>query len=151
MGFLAIAPDRTSAWWSHADLGHSFCGAKAGIEGSYKYLGLGPGGERVHLIEHEYKLYQRLCLAKHVNPVAEKTRYFTRWDGGQQLRVTPFASDRRIREARMGLLLAARAATLAVWVFHKCHLQQGETDEPRIASLAARTLALLDTWKDVAA
>jgi hypothetical protein len=150
MGFLAVAPDRAASWWSHANMEHSFCPAKTGIEGSYKYLDLGSqGADRTRLVEHEYQLYQRLCLAKHVNPVAERNRYFTRSGGGRQLRVTPFASDSRAREARLGILLAVRSATLAVWIFHRCHLQVGTNADPRIAALANRTRSLLETWKDL--
>lgn len=148
MGFLAVLPDRAPSWWAHEDTEHTFCSAKAGVEGSYKYLELGaPGAERARLVDHEYQLYQRLCLAKHVNPVAERKRYFTRSERGQQLRVTPFASGSRVREARLGVLLAVRSAILAVWVFHRCHLRIDANDDPRIAAVANRTLALLETWK----
>jgi hypothetical protein len=150
MGFLAASPDRAPGWWAHKDTEHTFCSAKAGVEGSYKYLELGASGtERVRLVDHEYQLYQRLCLAKHINPVAERTRYFTRSEKRQQLRVTPFASGSRVREARLGVLLAVRSAILAVWVFHRCHLRIGANDDPRIATVANRTLVLLETWKDL--
>jgi hypothetical protein len=150
MGFLAVSPDRAASWWAHKDTQRAFCSAKAGVEGSYKYLELGaPGAERVRFVDHEYQLYQRLCLAKHVNPVAERKRYFTRGGSGQQLRVTPFASGSRVREARLGVLLAVRSAILAVWVFHRCHIRIDANDDPRIAAVANRTLTLLETWKDL--
>jgi hypothetical protein len=150
MGFLAVAPERAADWWKHSDTERSFCSARAAIEGSYKYLDLGEqGAQRQHLVDHEYQIYQRLCLAKHVNPVAERTRYFTRHGGGQQLRLTPFASDSRARESRLGFLFAIRSATLALWVFHRCHLKVDTSDDPRIVALANVTLSLLEKWKDV--
>lgn len=109
---------------------------ETGVQGSYKYLELGtPGEERSRLVSHEYQLYQRLCLAKHVNPVAERKRYFTEGTRGQQLRLTPFASGSRIKEARLGILLALRSAILAIWVFHKCHVRTGPGDDPRMVVL----------------
>lgn len=150
MGFLAVSPDRAASWWSHEDTERSFCTAKTGVEGSYRYLELGAAGaERARLVSHEYQLYQRLCLAKHVNPVAERKRYFARGGGKQQLRLTPFVSNSRIKEARLGLLLAIRSAILAIWVFHRCHLRMGENDDPRIAAVAARALPLLESWKEL--
>ena len=44
IGFLAVSPDRASAWWAHSDTEQAFCSAKAGIEGSYKFLDLGRKG-----------------------------------------------------------------------------------------------------------
>jgi hypothetical protein len=83
-------------------------------------------------VDREYSLDERLCIAKHVHPLAKRDRYITRLRGQETLTITPFYSDRRAREARLGLLSASRAAALALWVFQKAHLPTADSDQPSV-------------------
>jgi hypothetical protein len=150
MGYIGEDATRAEAWWKHTDLAKTFCAAKAGVQGSYKYLEIGTKGkDRETAVEHEYSLYSRLCMAKHVNPIAERTRYIGKRAQSLRLIITPYASERRVREARLGLLLAIRSAVLALWVLHKAHFGVEDGFGQRIHDVAAKTAALLASWKDV--
>lgn len=149
MGYIGENPDRAAGWWNHQSPERSFCPAKTAVEGSFKYLEIEEQGEhRVAAVNHEYTLYHHLCMAKHVNPIAERTRYIGIRAGAMRLTLTPHTSWRRIREARMGLILVCRAAIMAIWVFHKANGAPGAED-PRLNALVQRTASLLGTWKAV--
>jgi hypothetical protein len=54
-----------------------------------------------------------------------------------------------VREARLGLLLASRATTLAVWIFHTAHFGTTDANMARLTALAKKTNGLRDTWKNL--
>lgn len=150
MGFVAVDPKRAQQWLDHDDSDKQFCSAKTGVQGSFKFIELGKQGRgRDMLVEREYSLYERLCMAKHVHPLAERNRYIGLRGGKTTLMITPFYTDRRAREARMGLLLVCRAAILALWVFQKAHLPESASEKLRIVDLTARSETLLNTWREL--
>lgn len=150
MGFIAADPKRAESWLDHDDSKRPFCAVKTGVQGSFKYVELGKRGrDRDSLVDKEYSLYERLCMAKHVNPQAERNRYIGRRNGKTTLMITPFFTKGRAREARMGLLLVCRAATLALWVFQKAHLPDNNEDHQRVIELATISAKLLEDWKDL--
>lgn len=150
MGFIGADSGRANDWLNHKDAEQAFCPVKTALEGSFKYLEIGGRAKRrVAAVAEEYALYHYLCMAKHVNPVAERTRYVGKLDGEPTLTITPRCSERGIREARLGLILACRAAIMAIWVFHKTH-GTCDTENPKLHALTVRTAHLLDTWKSVA-
>lgn len=102
MGFIAVDPKRADQWLVYGDTKVQFCPARTGVQGSFKYIELGrPGKERDSLVDREYSLYERLCMAKHVHPLAERNRYITRRKGKETLTITPFYSISRRRRARL--------------------------------------------------
>lgn len=150
MGFISADTARANQWLAYRALDRPFCHARTGIEGSFQYLEIGSQGKRrVDLVDREYTFYERLCLAKHVHPVAERTRYLGRSGRLTRLILTPYFSARRVREARLGLLMACRSATLALWVFYKAHTSQSDQERARLTALMAKTSVLLDTWKEI--
>lgn len=151
MGFLAVDPSRATKWYAHKSTETSFCSAFDGAQGSFTFVGLGDSiAERDQLVRQDCKHYQSLCIAKHVNPLAEKTRYVRQREGSLRLTITPLLSERRIREAQYGLALAVRSATLAVLIFHKAHLPSEKTELfARLLALADESSRLLSIWRDV--
>ena len=150
MGYLAVNPERATAWLEHKSTSQAFCPVYSAVEGTYKHLDLGDAGaERTEFVKQEYAHYKSLCAAKHVNPIAEKTRYIRPSQKGRRLTITPILSERRVREGQFGLALACRAATLGVWLFHKSYLAPETTHFARVLSLADESTRLLLKWRDV--
>ncbi|MEX2155204.1 MAG: hypothetical protein WD773_00010 [Gemmatimonadales bacterium] len=145
MGFIGADPSRAERWLNHTDQDRGPFSVKDGVVGSFKYLDLGQtASDRQQLVDNEYGLYEKLCMAKHINPLAERNRYWISRDNSTRLQFTPFLSDGRIKEARLGLALAARSAILALWVLSKTH-DAGGTDG-RILPLAAKSGDLVAGW-----
>jgi hypothetical protein len=150
MGFIAVDSVRADKWLAHTDLSRPFVSVKSGVEGSFRYLEIGKQGKRrVAAVEHEYNLYERLCIAKHVNPISERNRYIGERAGSARLTITPYASERRIREARLGLLLAVRSGVLALWVFRQAHAPDDSDAADSLTEIANKTAEQLRNWKDL--
>ena len=146
MGFVGTDPERAQRWLAHASQAKSFCDTHTAILGTLRFLEIADASdERNELTRREYELYQYLCMAKHVNPLAEKTRYWRSGERSLRLALTPFASERRVREARLGLALATRAAAVALWVFQRAHVANSD-DDPRMLALFEATGKLIDQW-----
>lgn len=149
MGYLAADPSRAVAWWQHSDPRSPFCGARTAVEGCFKYLEIGnQGAQRVRLIGREYRHYEHLCVAKHINPVSERSRYLSPSPRGTVVRFTPTVSSRRRREARFGLALACRAAITALWVFQRAQIPGDEKAARLVVDLGVRAGSVLANWND---
>jgi hypothetical protein len=148
MGFIANEPSRADRWLAHSDLTRSIAGVKDTIVGTLAFLGVGEDPqERDQIADAEYKLYGRLCLAKHINPIPERHRYWVpTGQGSTRLLFTPIVTPSRVRQGLLGLALANRAGVLAAWVYAKSHGADYPRLEPELLRLAERTVEALQTW-----
>lgn len=145
MGFIGADATRAERWLNHTDQHRGPFSVKDGVIGTFKYLDLGPtAAERQQLADNEYGIYEKLCMAKHVNPLAERNRYWLSKGSSVRLQFTPFMSTGRLKEARLGLALAARSAILALWVLSKTHDPAGV--DSRIVRLATESGELVVGW-----
>lgn len=150
IGYIGERTERAKRWLAHSDLKSPPFSAFAAITGAYIYLELEPDvAQREILVRREYDLYQYLCMAKHVNPLAEKTRYWVKVDGKTRLLLTPFFTPKRVGEAQLGLILAARVSLLACWAFSKAHLRDFGSIESRVLDLANRTDQAIENWQSL--
>lgn len=149
MGYLAADPSRATAWWKHSEMHRPFCAARVAVEGCFKYLEIGKqGAQRVRLVDREYRHYEHLCVAKHINPLSERSRYLSKSPKGTVVRFTPTVSSRRYREARFGLALACRAAITAIWVFHRAQVPGDEQAAQLVVDLGVRSGSVLANWNE---
>jgi len=102
-----------------------------------------PGEIPTDIADAEYRFYEHLCLAKHVNPVAERTRYVGKQAGQTRLIVTPYFAGVRALEAVQGLMLASRATTTAVMVFHRVFTSTDDEFSNRLTLLYERLYGLM--------
>lgn len=150
MGFLAMKPERATAWLGHRDLTSSFINVKDSIRGTLIFLNLGEStDDRDDMVEREYDFYGRLCVAKHLHPASEQHRYWVPAEGSTRLLFTPIWTPGRARQAQLGLALANRAAAVAIWVYAKSNLTDYSGQPDVFAELAAETVEGLRTWRDV--
>lgn len=150
MGFVGDDVERARRWLEHSSLRRGPWQAYAGVEGSLKYLEVGESTTaRAELVRREYELYEYLCLAKHINPIPERTRYVVRVGSSIRLLLTPFFTDRRVREARLGLALGIRAAFLALWVLHRTHYTERSAFASRLLALASNSEILISSWREI--
>jgi hypothetical protein len=150
-GFIGEDLARAQKWLKHRQLEKSVIPVRDSIVGTFIYLEMATdASDRNRLVDNEYELYRYLCLAKHVNPVAEKYRYWVRAEKGTRLMFTPFYTPGRVREARLGLGLANRAALLATWIVARAHSASFTAIEPKLKSLANRTGQAVRDWKALA-
>jgi len=147
MGFIGADSARARRWLDHSDMKTPPWSTYDAVENSLRYLDLAEDSEeRRALAQKEYELYKFLCMAKHVNPIPERTRYWFRRGNSTQLRLTPIHTPGRASEARLALSLALRSAINAVWVFHKTHVTEDQNLGERLLQLATRSAELLSEW-----
>jgi hypothetical protein len=147
-GFIGEDTARAAKWLGHLDIEKPVIGVKDAVVGTFKYLEIvADASARQQLVDNEYELYTYLCMAKHVNPIPERHRYWVEDSSGTRLLFTPFYTPGRVREARLGLGLANRSALLAGWVLARAHATPFHELEPELLALANRTAQAVRDWK----
>ena len=128
IGFIGDDPVRARKWVEHTAMDRAPWNAKDAVQNAIIFLTLEPHAKRRQaLVDREYAVYETLCIAKHVNPVAEKYRYIYLRKHSQVLRFSPVATERRIREAKKGLIAAIRCTSTCIWaLLHAHHRDNGE-------------------------
>jgi hypothetical protein len=137
LGFIGDSVDRANEWLSHANDSKPFIPAFDALTNTIIYLGVEPdSAKRAALVQESFALYRHLCMAKHANPIAERSRYIYLVEGTPNLLLTPPFTERRAAEVRLGLLLALRSAQIALWAFDVTHLADPGFVDSRIGDLA---------------
>lgn len=149
LGFIGLDEERARRWLDHRDTDNAPIPAFDGVVNTLSHLGIETNSaRRAELVKQEFQLYRYLCMAKHINPVPERSRYWIRGDAGLKLRFPPFFHESRLREARLGLTLAVRSAATALWIFDAAHVAAPGLVDSRITSLMESTGALLEKWHE---
>jgi hypothetical protein len=60
--------------------------------------------------------------------------------------LTPFFTNSRATEAKLGLSLALRSATTASWVVRRAHLGEDSELDQQMLDLASKSFDLLKEW-----
>lgn len=150
LGHIGQSEDRALAWLHHDSEKRAPTDVYTTVTSTLAYLGLDLANpaKRQEVVAKEYDLYRELCMAKHINPIAERTRYLFLVNGVPNLMLTPAFTKRRIAEARLGLLLALRSAHIALWAFDITHLAEpGLVDDP-LGQMALELDELIGNWKN---
>ena len=144
IGFIGADATRADRWINHSDRASGPWSVKDAVQNALIHLELEPDSKkRQELVDHEYKLYEWLCIAKHVNPVSERSRYFHERNGPSEPRIQPFVTDSRVREAKLGLLVAIRSATTGIWSLLKAQPSDRDDLLQRVLPLMSKAYALL--------
>jgi hypothetical protein len=139
MGFVGQDVSRAERWLKHTDRKNAVVATYDAVLATIRFLQVSEPGELPKdVADTEYRFYEHLCLAKHVNPLAEKTRYVGKRAGQPRLIVTPYFAGVRALEAAQGLMLASRATTTAVMVFHRVFTAADDTFSDRLTALYER-------------
>lgn len=147
VGFIGADQDKAREWQEHSNPHRSPWNMYDCLLHSQRYLGIETDTKRLEeRAREEYMLYQHLCMAKHVNPIAERNRYLDSRTG--RMYVTPAFSDNMPHEARLGIALAARSATVGVWAVRKAHFPSKHDLDDRIVETARRGLQLIKRWQE---
>lgn len=148
LGFIGSNQDRARRWLEHKDMKNLPWPTYDAVSNSLRYLDIGEDASSQHdLAQNEYKLYTYLCMAKHVNPLPERNRYWFTRSGSTRLLLTPVYTPARAAEARLGLSLALRSTTNAIWIFRKTHVDAAPDLDQRLLDLASRSANLFREWK----
>lgn len=146
IGYVGSSSDRARQWREHNDPLRSPWNVFDCILHTHRFLHIETDPDRLQQrVREEYRLYQHLCMAKHVNPIAERNRYLESQTG--RFYLTPAFSTNMPQEARLGLALAARSTTVGIWAFRKTHFPQDHSLDARIVDTARRGLGLIRTWQ----
>lgn len=144
IGFIGNDRVRAKRWMEHAALDCAPWNAKDAVQNAIIFLALEADAKRRQaLVDREYAVYETLCIAKHVNPVAEKYRYIYLREKSQVLRFSPVATQRRIREAKKGLIAAIRCTTTAIWALLHAHHRENEQLRQMLLEVMTTTDALV--------
>jgi hypothetical protein len=147
-GFIGEDPERGAGWQAHQQYDTPYANVYDTVHGTFSYLQVTTSREALEeVVKNEYDLYRYLCMGKHSNPIAERNRYWLHEETTSTLMFTPFYHPSRVKEARMGLGLAARSALLAAWVVSKAHATSFASLQPQLSSLATRTAAAVGNWQ----
>lgn len=148
MGFIGRSRDRAVKWLNHVDRYQNLVSVRRSVKETFDYLEIGSDlTSRQKMVDQEYSLYGQLCMAKHVNPISERNRYLFIRRKMPILRLTPIHFGTRVKEAKLGLALGTRAATLANWVFYKTHSQNDLASGTLLFDCATRSLHAVKNWK----
>ena len=138
MGFIGNDVERAKRWLAHSDLSRPPWDVKAALDNTAIYLDLAKTPRhRKEWIDREYRLYERLCIGKHANPASERLRYLGQRKEKVILRLTPYFSEARATEAKLGMMLATRSATMACWVYWKTHTPEAKDLGDRLVQLTS--------------
>lgn len=149
MGFVGDDSVRAIRWMEHPEVKVPVSGTFDSVRHTLLYLGIESDLLKLDdATKESYAIYELLCAAKHVNPVAERERYIYNVEGKPNLVLSPVFTPRRAAEARLGLLLAIRSASVALWVLDVTHLSAPGLVDDRIRSLVAELGDLTTSWKD---
>jgi hypothetical protein len=148
IGFIGRDETRAKKWLEHDSIEQSATPAYTGVENTIAFLGIeADATKRKTLVEESYAIYRYLCMAKHVNPIAERDRYIFLVDGKPNLLLTPPFTRRRRAEARLGVILAIRSTTIALWAFDAAHVSPAGLADHRVGELMLDLDSMVDTWK----
>jgi hypothetical protein len=144
IGYIGSDSARATRWVEHSDRHRAPWGAKDAVQNAIIFLSLeADTKKRQELVDREYSLYETLCIAKHVNPIAEKFRYFYRRDTFQVLRLSPVSTHRRIAEAKKGLIVAIRCTSTGIWALLDAHHQGNEALRRQLIAIMETTDSLV--------
>ena len=121
VGFIGKDEDRARRWVNQANITARPWPVYDAVARTFANLDLDPAGAL-----GEYQYYRYLCLAKHGNPVIQASHNLI--DDGQAmtLHIDPYFSSKVCKQLRLGLALAMRAVSSAVWISARDHVEDEE-------------------------
>lgn len=150
IGYIGRIEERAKAWLAHSDFKSPPWGCYDSILHTLTFLGVASNkADREVLVKREYRLYERLCMGKHGNPIAERNRYIARaQDGTTRLVFTPAFSKGRIKEARICLLIASRAVGTGLWAYLHAHAPGAHEIQERLLGVVGQTHAYMSALNE---
>ena len=150
IGFIGNDVTRAKRWIQHGDRDRAPWSAKDAVQNAIIFLSLEPNAvKRQELVDREYALYETLCMAKHVSPIAERYRYFYRRGKFEVLRLSPVSTEARIREAKKGIIAAIRFTSTAIWSLLDAYHQRNDDLRLQLITIMQTTDSLVQELRSV--
>lgn len=153
VGFIGTDQGAAKRWLAHASFQSPPWNCNDSVLRTIAFLEIGTDSlERDRLTKVEYRLYERLCMGKHANPISERNRYTAKSaEGTSRLVLTPVFTEGRLTEAKLALAVASRAVGTGLWAYLRAQAPNAAVIQGRLFTIVQRTHELATTLPKPAA